>query len=175
MVDIAGHLETKLAAIGCYQSQFPPEKANVYPRVRALAETVGLMAGCAAGELLAGPRIPVTTEPLRMLFLPHSGWAADCPSASVRPQPAFGPWPRGAATGARRDGRLFRPHGKVRREQGTFARGVSYPITVDWLATNRAAGPDYDYRAWIDRSADPTWTSGSPTPSSPAFFVTDTD
>ena len=71
MVDIAGHLETKLAAIGCYQSQFPPEKANVYPRVRALAETVDLMAGCAAGELLAGPRIPVTTEPLRILVPPR--------------------------------------------------------------------------------------------------------
>ncbi len=66
-------------------------------------------------------------------------------------------------------------HRLVLREQGTFARGVSYPITVDWLATNRAAGPDDDYRAWIDRSANPTWTSGSPTPSSPDFFVTDTD
>ncbi len=63
--------------------------------------------------------------------------------------------------------------GVVLREQGTFARGVSYPITVDWLDSNRAAGPDYDYRAWIDRSANPTWTSGSPTPSSPDFFVTD--
>jgi hypothetical protein len=64
-------------------------------------------------------------------------------------------------------------YGLVLREQGTFARGASYPITVDWLATNRAAGPDYDYRAWIDRSANPTWTSGSPTPSSQDFFVTD--
>ena len=36
-----------------------------------LAETVGLMARCAAGELLAGPRMPVTTEPLRMLFPPR--------------------------------------------------------------------------------------------------------
>jgi N-acetylglucosamine malate deacetylase 1 len=71
VVDIAGHRETKLAAIGCYRSQFPPEKAHVYPRVRALAETVGLMAGCAAGELLAGPLMPVTTEPLRTLFPPR--------------------------------------------------------------------------------------------------------
>jgi bacillithiol biosynthesis deacetylase BshB1 len=70
VVDIAGHLETKLAAIGCYESQFPPEKAHVYPRVRAMAETVGLMAACAAGELLAGSRMPVTAEPLRMLFPP---------------------------------------------------------------------------------------------------------
>jgi hypothetical protein len=63
--------------------------------------------------------------------------------------------------------------GDVRREQATFARGVSYPIKVDWRHSNRAGGPDYDYRAWIDRSANPTWTSGSPTPSSPDFFVTD--
>ena len=70
VVDIAGHLETKLAAIGCYQSQFPPEKAHVYQRVRAMAETVGLMAGCAAGELLAGSRMPFTAEPLRTLFPP---------------------------------------------------------------------------------------------------------
>lgn len=63
--------------------------------------------------------------------------------------------------------------GVMLREQGTFARGASYPITVDWIASNRLAGPDYDYRAWIDRSANPTWTSGSPAPSSPDFFVTD--
>jgi len=70
VVDIAAQLETKLAAIACYPSQFPPEKAQVYPRVRAMAETVGLMAGCAAGEVLASTRMPVTTEPLRTLFPP---------------------------------------------------------------------------------------------------------
>lgn len=70
VVDIAGHLDTKLAAIACYQSQFPAEKAHVYPRVRAMAETVGLMAGCGAGELLAGSRMPSTAEPMRTLFPP---------------------------------------------------------------------------------------------------------
>ncbi len=70
VVDIAAHLETKLAAIGCYRSQFPPEKAHVFSRVRAMAETAGIMAGCAAGEVLAGSRMPCTTEPLRMLFPP---------------------------------------------------------------------------------------------------------
>ena len=68
VVDIAGHLETKLAAIACYASQFPPEKAHVYPRVRALAETTGLMAGCGAGELLAATRMPCTSDPLTLLF-----------------------------------------------------------------------------------------------------------
>jgi LmbE family N-acetylglucosaminyl deacetylase len=70
VVDIAAHLETKLAAIACYASQFPPEKAHIYPRVRSLAETVGMMAGCAAGEVLASSRMPLTTEPMRMLFPP---------------------------------------------------------------------------------------------------------
>jgi N-acetylglucosamine malate deacetylase 1 len=70
VVDIAPHLETKLAAIGCYRSQFPPEKAHVFSRVRAMAETVGMMAGCAAGEVLASTRLPLTTEPMRTLFPP---------------------------------------------------------------------------------------------------------
>jgi LmbE family N-acetylglucosaminyl deacetylase len=68
VIDIAGHLETKLAAIGCYASQFPPEKAHVYPRVRAMAETAGVMAGCDAGEVLASSRMPCTRDPLGMLF-----------------------------------------------------------------------------------------------------------
>jgi LmbE family N-acetylglucosaminyl deacetylase len=71
VVDIAGHLDTKLAAIACYASQFPPEKAHVYPRVRAMADTLGTMAGCGAGELFASVRMPCTTEPLRMLFPPR--------------------------------------------------------------------------------------------------------
>ena len=71
VVDIAGQLEAKLEAIRCYASQFPPEKAHVYPRVRAMAETVGMMGGCAAGELLAGSRLPCTSEPLRLLFPPR--------------------------------------------------------------------------------------------------------
>jgi bacillithiol biosynthesis deacetylase BshB1 len=68
VVDIAGCLDTKLEAIGCYKSQFPPEKAHVFPRVRAMAETTGIMAGCAAGELLASSRMPCTGDPLGMLF-----------------------------------------------------------------------------------------------------------
>jgi LmbE family N-acetylglucosaminyl deacetylase len=67
-VDIAAHLDTKLAAIACYRSQFPPEKAHVFSRVRSMAETVGIMAGCAAAELLASSRLPLTSEPLRMLL-----------------------------------------------------------------------------------------------------------
>jgi len=68
VVDITGYLDAKLEAIACYPSQFPPEKAHVFPRVRAMAETAGFMAGCTAGEVFASPRLPCTTEPLRMLF-----------------------------------------------------------------------------------------------------------
>jgi hypothetical protein len=32
-----------------------------------MAETVGIMAGCAAAELLASSRLPLTTDPVRML------------------------------------------------------------------------------------------------------------
>ena len=68
VVDIASTLESKLTAIACYESQFPPEKAHIFPRVRAMAETLGLMAGCAAGELLAGSRMPFTRDPMRTLL-----------------------------------------------------------------------------------------------------------
>jgi bacillithiol biosynthesis deacetylase BshB1 len=68
VIDIAGQLETKLAAIGCYKSQFPPEKVHVFPRVRAMAETAGMMAGCAAGEVLASSRMPCASDPMRLLF-----------------------------------------------------------------------------------------------------------
>jgi N-acetylglucosamine malate deacetylase 1 len=68
VIDIAGHVETKLEAIGCYRSQFPPEKAHVFSRVRAMAETAGIMAGCAAGEVLASSRMPCASDPMRLLF-----------------------------------------------------------------------------------------------------------
>jgi LmbE family N-acetylglucosaminyl deacetylase len=67
VVDIGVHLETKLAAIECYKSQFPPEKAHIFSRVRAMAETAGIMAGCEAGEVLASSRMPCTSDPLGML------------------------------------------------------------------------------------------------------------
>jgi LmbE family N-acetylglucosaminyl deacetylase len=74
-VDVAAHLDVKLEAIACYRSQFPAEKAHVFSRVRSMAETVGLMAGCGAAELLASSRLPLTTDPLGMLF-PSSGAAS---------------------------------------------------------------------------------------------------
>ena len=67
VVNIHGLLDRKLEAIRCYVSQFPPGKAHIYPRVEALARTVGLMGGCDAGELLASSRVPCTTELTRLL------------------------------------------------------------------------------------------------------------
>ena len=62
VVNISSQLECKLEAIACYKSQFPAEKAHVFPRVRAMAATVGMMGGCEAGEVLASSRIPCTGD-----------------------------------------------------------------------------------------------------------------
>jgi len=57
-VDISDHLETKLASILCYHTQFPPEKQGIIERVRSLAIAAGSAAGFAAGEVFS------TTRPL---------------------------------------------------------------------------------------------------------------
>lgn len=62
-------------------------------------------------------------------------------------------------------------YGEVERETLQLAKGESYPISVSHTGTNIEDGPDYDYRAWIDDSANPRWTSGSSTPSGDDFFV----
>lgn len=67
VVDITDRLEQKMAAIRCYASQFPAEKAHVFDRVRTIAEHTGLLAGCGAGELFASVRMPCTANLLGML------------------------------------------------------------------------------------------------------------
>ncbi|MCA9133089.1 MAG: PIG-L family deacetylase [Planctomycetales bacterium] len=57
-VDISQQLETKLQAILCYQTQFPPEKQRTLDRVRGIAIAAGSAAGFAAGEVFT------TTRPL---------------------------------------------------------------------------------------------------------------
>ena len=76
VVDVSGTLERKLESIRAYASQFPPEKAHVFARVRSAAEVIGALGGCAAGELLASIRVPCTGDPLGFLLPP--------PSESVR-------------------------------------------------------------------------------------------
>jgi hypothetical protein len=62
-------------------------------------------------------------------------------------------------------------YGVVQREQLSLVKGQSYLVSVSHGGTNREEGPDYDYRAWIDSSASPSWTSGSGTPTGRDFFV----
>ena len=68
VVDIGETLETKLAAIACYKSQFPPHKAHVLDRVRAVALQQGTAAGYSAGETFASPRALGTRDLMRFLF-----------------------------------------------------------------------------------------------------------
>ena len=45
VVDIGEALEKKMAAIACYESQFPPEKAERLDFIRVLAQQQGMAAG----------------------------------------------------------------------------------------------------------------------------------
>ena len=66
--DITETLEAKLESIRCYQTQFPPEKAHVFERVRAAAVTNGLASGFAAGEVFVSAR-PLGTRNLMETLL----------------------------------------------------------------------------------------------------------
>ncbi len=67
VADISDTLDTKLAAVRCYETQFPPEKAHVLERIRAVAEHHGMTAGFRAGELFCSPRT-LGTRDLLALF-----------------------------------------------------------------------------------------------------------
>lgn len=56
VVDITETLETKLASVRCYQTQFPPEKQHVFDRIRGAALAAGTSAGFGAGETFIGTR-----------------------------------------------------------------------------------------------------------------------
>jgi N-acetylglucosamine malate deacetylase 1 len=49
-VDITESLDQKLAAVRCYQTQFPPAKSNIFERIRGAAMIAGALAGFQAGE-----------------------------------------------------------------------------------------------------------------------------
>jgi LmbE family N-acetylglucosaminyl deacetylase len=70
VVDIGSSLEKKMAAIGCYVSQFPPEKAHVLDRVRIFNQQQGMSAGFAAGEVLAASTTLGTRDLMSLLFAP---------------------------------------------------------------------------------------------------------
>ena len=77
VVDISETLQTKLDAVRCYKTQFPPAKANVFDRMRAVAEHCGTAAGYSAGEIFASPRVLGTRDLMHFLFGPRP---ADAPA-----------------------------------------------------------------------------------------------
>ena len=66
--DISDVLEKKLAAVACYKTQFPPEKAHFTDRLRAYAQQQGMAAGFAAGEVLGSPGAIGTRDLMGLLF-----------------------------------------------------------------------------------------------------------
>ena len=68
VVDIGDTLETKLEAIACYETQFPPARRPVFDRFRAYAVQQGMAAGFAAGEVLASPTALGTRDLMGLLF-----------------------------------------------------------------------------------------------------------
>jgi LmbE family N-acetylglucosaminyl deacetylase len=55
-VDISETLETKIAAIRCYASQFPAAKEHVFDRIRGAALIAGSASGFHAGETFVSTR-----------------------------------------------------------------------------------------------------------------------
>ena len=80
-MDISETLEQKLAAVRCYQTQFPPAKAYIFDRIRGAAMIAGAMAGFQAGETF------VCTRPLGTQDLMEFGRAGE----PVRALPEFTP------------------------------------------------------------------------------------
>ena len=72
VIDIGDTLETKLTAIACYKTQFPPEKSNAVERFRAFAVQQGMSAGFEAGEVLVSPTAWGTKDLMGLLFGPIS-------------------------------------------------------------------------------------------------------
>jgi bacillithiol biosynthesis deacetylase BshB1 len=70
VVDIGDVLEKKMAAIACYQTQFPPEKSHHFDRIRAYAQQQGMAAGFLAGEVLGSPGAVGTRDLMGLLFGP---------------------------------------------------------------------------------------------------------
>jgi bacillithiol biosynthesis deacetylase BshB1 len=68
VVDISDTLTTKLSAVRCYGSQFPPEKEYIYERIEAWARRLGPTAGYTAGELLVSPRSLGTQDLMTAVF-----------------------------------------------------------------------------------------------------------
>ncbi len=67
--DISQTLETKIEAVKCYKTQFPPGKEYIYDRVRAMSASIGLSAGFEAGEVLTSTRTMGSQDLMKTLLL----------------------------------------------------------------------------------------------------------
>ncbi len=70
--DISQTLETKIQAVRCYETQFPPEKNYIFDRIRSMAVACGLSAGLGAGEVLTSTRTLGSRDLLETLLLNDS-------------------------------------------------------------------------------------------------------
>ena len=68
VVDITDTIETKLAAVRCYATQFAKVKEYIFERIRAAAIHDGTAAGYQAGELFAATRTLGTRDLVHFLF-----------------------------------------------------------------------------------------------------------
>jgi bacillithiol biosynthesis deacetylase BshB1 len=68
VVDITNCLQTKIDAVRCYRSQFPPEKEYLFERITSTARVVGAAAGIRAGEMLYSPAPLGTSNLMHSLF-----------------------------------------------------------------------------------------------------------
>ena len=68
--DISTTLDKKLASIRAYETQFPPEKRELFQRVEAMNRALGAAAGFEAGESLSSPRVLSTGDVMRQVFGP---------------------------------------------------------------------------------------------------------
>lgn len=67
-VDVSDTLDTKLASVRCYETQFPPAKEYVFDRIRGAALLAGAAAGFAAGEVFVNTRPIATNNVMQLLF-----------------------------------------------------------------------------------------------------------
>ena len=66
--DISMTIETKIAAVACYATQFPPERLQLLDRIRVFNQQQGQAAGFEAGEVLGSPTALGTRDLMGLLF-----------------------------------------------------------------------------------------------------------
>ncbi|MAT14948.1 MAG: LmbE family protein [Planctomyces sp.] len=62
VMDISDTLDVKIKSVQAYETQFPPERADVFTMMEGMALHLGACAGFRAGELFLTPRIIGTSD-----------------------------------------------------------------------------------------------------------------